>query len=392
LVFGAWIFFSLVSLPQANKTHVGDFTMASKLQRGRVRAPIALLSAVSCFFCASVFAQTPPLKVGFVYVSPVFEAGWTQQHDQGRRAMEAALGDKIKTTVVADVPEGADAERVIRDLAAQGNKLIFTTSFGYMEPTLKVAAQFPDVKFVHVSGYKQAANMATVNARYYEARYLAGIVAGSSTKSNTLGYVAAFPIPEVLQGINAFTRGARSVNPKAQVKLVWTQAWVDPARERDAANTLVAQGADVLTNHTGTTAVAQAAEEKRVRFIGYTSNMEKFAPAAQLVAITHHWGAYYTQAAQGVLAGTWKSDDTWGGLKQGMVKLEGWHADVPKAVVDQVSQRQLQIIAGKLHPFTGPVIDNTGKTQWDKDKGAMSDAALNQMAYLVEGVIGGLPK
>ncbi len=366
--------------------------MASKLQRGRVRASNALLSAVIVFCSANVFAQTPPLKVGFVYVSPVFEAGWTQQHDQGRRAMEAALGDKVKTTVVADVPEGADAERVIRDLAAQGNKLIFTTSFGYMEPTLKVAAQFPDVKFVHVSGYKQAANLATVNARYYEARYLAGMVAGSSTKSSTLGYVAAFPIPEVLQGINAFTLGARSVNPKAQVKLVWTQAWVDPARERDAANTLVSQGADVLTNHTGTTAVAQAAEEKRVRFIGYTSNMEKFAPTAQLVAITHHWGAYYTQAAQRVLAGTWKSDDTWGGLKQGMVKLEGWHADMPKALVDQVSQRQAQIVAGKLHPFTGPIIDSAGKTQWDKNKGAMSDAALNRMDYLVEGVMGNLPK
>lgn len=374
--------------------------MAAKLQRRRARSfmalPLLLLAALSGF-SISAFSQTKPaftskepLAVGFVYVSPIFEAGWTQQHDQGRRALEAALGNKVKTSFVADVPEGSDAERVIRDLAMTGSKLIITTSFGYMEPTLKVAAQFPSVKFIHVSGYKQTPNVATVNARYYEARYVAGIVAGKSTKSNTLGYVAAFPIPEVLQGINAFTLGARSVNPSAQVRVIWTQTWADPVKEREAAKTLIGQGADVLTNHTATTAVAQAAEEQGVRLIAYTSDMSKFAPKAQLLAVTHHWGDYYTQAARQVLAGTWQSTNTWGGLKTGMVKLSAWNADVNRSLIAQVDLISHQIIAGTLHPFTGPIKDNNGKLQWEK--AAMPDQVLEQMNYLVEGVVGSVPK
>jgi basic membrane protein A and related proteins len=371
--------------------------MASKLQRFRACAAFALSSLFTVCAIAQTSSSTtvkPALDVAFVYVSPVFEAGWTQQHDQGRRAMEAALGDRVKTRFVADVAEGSDAERVIRELAAGGAKLIFTTSFGYMDPTLKVAAQFPDVKFVHVSGYKRAPNVATVNARYYEARYLAGIVAGRSTQSNTLGYVAAFPIPEVLQGINAFTLGARSVNPKAEVRLIWTQAWVDPARERDAAAALTAQGADVLTNHTGTTAVAQAAEEKGVRFIGYTSDMRRFAPKAQIAAVTHHWGAVYTEAARQVLAGTWKSSDTWGGLAAGMVKLEGWSGDASPALRREIDVAANEIASGKRHPFAGRVTDNTGKLRWPAEgaAGPIDDAALNRMDYLVQGVVAGFPK
>mgnify|MGYP000888731179 CR=1 FL=1 len=384
------------ALVQALQAHVGDFTMAAKLQRSDVRSRIALfLLVILSTFSPLAFSQTQPtpssvepLSVGFVYVSPIFEAGWTQQHDQGRRALEAALGNKLKTRFVADVSEGSDAERVIRDLAMTGSRLIITTSFGYMEPTLKVAAQFPQVKFIHVSGYKQSPNVATVNARYYEGRYLAGIVAGKSTKTNTLGYVAAFPIPEVLQGINAFTLGARSVNPAVQVRVIWTQTWTDPAKEREAAKTLIGQGADVLTHHTATTAVAQTAEEQGVRFIAYTSDMSKFAPKAQLLAVTHHWGDYYIQAARQILAGTWQSTNTWGGLKTGMVKLSAWNADVNRSLVAQVDLISQQMMAGTLHPFTGPIKDNNGKLQWEKS--AMPDPIIEKMNYLVEGIVGRL--
>ncbi|MDQ6681461.1 MAG: BMP family ABC transporter substrate-binding protein, partial [Pseudomonadota bacterium] len=253
-------------------------------------------------------AVTSPLKIGFVYVSPVGEAGWSYQHDLGRREMEKALGDKVRTTVVEAVAEGADSERVIRDLARQGNELIFATSFGYLEPTLRVAAEFPDVKFEHAGGYKTAANVNTYNARYYEARYLAGLVAGSTSKSGVAGYVAGFAVPEVVQGINAFAIGMRESNPKAVVKVLWLNTWFDPAREAEAAQTLVNQGADVLTNHSASPAVAQTAQAnfaaKGVRLLAYQSDMRAFAPDAQLAAVTHHWGGYYTAVARSVLAGT----------------------------------------------------------------------------------------
>ncbi|HPM68380.1 MAG TPA: BMP family ABC transporter substrate-binding protein, partial [Piscinibacter sp.] len=254
-------------------------------------------------------AQTPPLKVGFVYVSPVGEAGWSYQHDLGRREMERALGARVKTTVVEAVAEGADSERVMRDLAAQGHQLIFATSFGYLEPALRVAAEFPKVKFEHAGGYKTAANLNTYNARYYEARYLAGWLAGKTSKSGIAGYVAGFPVPEVVQGINAFAIGMREANPTAQLRVLWLNAWFDPAREREAAQTLINQGADVLTNHSGSPAVPQAAQaafkDKGVRVIAYQSDMKAFAPDAQLAAVTHHWGGHYTRVAQSVLDGRW---------------------------------------------------------------------------------------
>ncbi|MEW5882247.1 MAG: BMP family ABC transporter substrate-binding protein [Pseudomonadota bacterium] len=333
--------------------------------------------------------QSQPLKVGFVYVSPVGDAGWTSQHDAGRRQMEQALAGKVVTTFVEKVPEGADAERVIRDLAAQGNKLIFTTSFGFMNPTIKVAKEFPDVKFEHATGYKSAANVGTYNIRFYEGRYLAGIVAGRMTKTNTLGYVAAFPIPEVLQGINAFTLGARSVNPKVQVRVIWVNSWYDPGKERDAANTLIGQGADVLTHHTDSTAVVAAAEEKGRMAIAYHSNMSKFAPKAQIAAVTHHWGAYYTKVAQSVLDGTWKPSNLWGGMKDGMIKIEAISPSVPKDVVDLVKAKEADIIAGKFHPFTGPIRTNTGKEVIAS--GHLTDEQLGKMDFYVEGVVGKVP-
>ncbi|WP_420477277.1 BMP family ABC transporter substrate-binding protein [Noviherbaspirillum sp. ST9] len=349
----------------------------------------AALAAIAVLPVMAFAADPAPLNVGFVYVSPIGEAGWTFQHDMGRKQMEQALGNKVKTRFVESVPEGADAERVIRDLAQQGNKLIFTTSFGYMNPTLKVAKQFPDVKFVHLTGYKTAPNVATANARFYEARYLAGVLAGKMTKSNVAGYVGAFPIPEVLQGINAFTRGMRSVNPKAEVRVIWVNSWFDPGKERDAAITLMGQGADVVTHHTDSHAAVQAAEEKGKFAVAYHSDMKKFGPKAQLAAVTHHWGDYYTKAAQQVIDGKWKTSGTWGGIKDGFVKLEAINASVPDDVKKLVAAAEKDIVSGKITPFDAPVKDNEGKVRLDK--GALNDDALNKMDFYVEGVQGKLP-
>lgn len=339
----------------------------------------------------SAFAQgaSTPLKIGFVYVGPIAEAGWTTQHDRGRRQMEQALAGKVVTSYVEKVAEGADAERVIRDLAAQGSQLIFTTSFGYMDPTIRVARQFPKVIFEHATGYKTAPNVGIYNARFYEGRYLAGIVAGRMTSSNVAGYVAAFPIPEVLQGINAFTMGMRAVNPKAELKVVWTSSWYDPGRERDAANTLMNQGADVLTHHTDSTATVSAAEEKGRYSIGYHSDMSKFGPKGELTAVSHHWGDYYTRVARSVIDGTWKPASVWGGIKDGFVRLEPFNAVVPADVRKQVEQRQADIVAGRFHPFSGRIVDSAGKVR--QESGTMGDEALNRMDYYVQGVQGQLP-
>ncbi|MFM1989764.1 MAG: hypothetical protein RJA99_2721 [Pseudomonadota bacterium] len=331
-----------------------------------------------------------PLKVAFVYVSPVSDAGWTHQHDLGRRELEQALAGRASTSFVEKVAEGADAERVIRDLATQGHGLIFTTSFGYMDPTIRVARDFPDTVFEHASGYRSAPNVATYNARFYEGRWLGGLVAGRATKSNVIGYVAAFPIPEVLQGINAFTLGARAANPKAEVRVVWTSSWFDPGRERDAALTLANQGADVLTHHTDSSAVPQAAESRGLRVVGYHSDMSRAAPRAHLVSVTHHWGRYYVQRTQAVLDGTWRTRSTWGGLKDGMVRVDPVAADVPKDTVALLRAREADIVAGRLHPFTGPIRDNEGRVRLQQ--GTMSDDDLNRIDWLVEGVAGKIPR
>jgi simple sugar transport system substrate-binding protein len=333
--------------------------------------------------------KAEPLKVGFVYVSPVGDAGWTSQHNAGRLAMEKALGDKVKTAFVEKVPEGADAERVIRDLAQQGNTLIFTTSFGFMNPTIKVAEEFSNTKFEHATGYKTSANVNTYNARFYEGRYLAGMVAGKMSKTGQLGYVAAFPIPEVLQGINAFALGARSVNPKVQVRVVWVNSWYDPGKERDAANTLIGQGADVVTHHTDSTAAVAAAEEKGKMAVAYHSDMRKFGPNAQLAAVTHHWGDYYTARARAVMDGTWKVAPVWGGIKEGFIKLEGLSEKVPKELVDEVKKREDEIRAGTFHPFIGPIKTNEGKDVIAS--GTLSDEQLGKMDYYGAGVVGKVP-
>ena len=355
----------------------------------------AVLTAASCFL--PVFAQTsaaqapPPLKVGFVYVTPVTGAGWVRQHEEGRKAVNAAFGGRVKTTFVENVAEGPDAERVIRGLAASGHKLIFTPSFGYMEPTLKVAKEFPEVKFESITGYKTAANVATANARYYEGRYLAGVAAGRMTTSNVAGYVAGFPIPEVLQGINAFALGMRSVAPRAVVKVLWLNAWFDPARERDAAMTLFNQDADVVAFHTASTAVMAAAQERGKFAVAYHSDMRNVAPDAQLVAVTHHWGDYYKRRVQAVLDGSWSSGNVWGGIKEGMVRVGDFGSRVPRAVQGEVLARQQEIAAGSLKPFAGPITDNRGKVIIGKGR-ALTDAQILSMDYLVSGVQGKIAK
>ena len=384
--------------------------MHKNLARGRCAAIFYAAAALICL-SASAHAQiaplvsrpvaplvapllTPPLRVAFVYVSPIGNAGWTHQHDLGRIAMQKALGDKVNTTVVESVNEGADSERVMRDLAQQGHQLIFATSFGYLEPALRVAAEFPGVKFEHAGGYKTAANLNTYNVRYYEARYLAGMLAGKTSRSGTAGYVAGFPVPEVIQGINAFALGMRSVNPKAQVKVLWLNTWFDPAREREAAQTLINQGADVLTNHSGSSAVAQTAEDnfkaKGTRVVAYQSDMRAVAPNAQLTAIVHQWGGYYTEVAKAVLAGTWKPQPVWGNMKQGFVALSPLASSVPADAAAMLKARQQAIEAGSFKPFGAPLIDAEGKVRLHS--GALSDADIGAMNWFVRGVVGSLPK
>ncbi|RYZ12760.1 MAG: BMP family ABC transporter substrate-binding protein [Comamonadaceae bacterium] len=331
-----------------------------------------------------------PLKIGFLYVAPLSETGWVRQHEEGRLAVEAALGARVQTRYVENVAEGPDAERVLRDLARQGYGLIFTPSFGYMAPTLKVAREFPSVKFESITGYERLPNVATANARYYEGRYLAGVAAGRMTRTHIAGYVAGFPIPEVLQGINAFTLGMRSVDPQAQVRVLFLDAWFDPPRERDAAMTLFNQDADVMAFHTGSNAVMAAAQERGRLAIAYHSDMRKVAPDAQLLAVTHQWGDYYARRARAVLDGSWRSANLWGGVREGMIRVGSFGPRVPKTVQDEVMARQQDIAAGRLRPFAAAaaaVRDNTGRAVIAAGT-ALTDEQILGMDWLVEGVQG----
>ena len=324
-------------------------------------------------------------------MSVVPPAGWTRQHDQARLQAERALGGRVQTSAVPDVPEtAADAERVLRDLARQGKRVIFTTSFGYMQPVMKVAAEFPGVKFECLTCLQTAPNVAVANARFYEGRYLAGIAAGRMSESGQIGYVAGFPIPEVLQGINAFAQGLRSVAPKARVKVVWLNEWFTPPRERDAAMTLINQGADVLAFHTGSTAVMAAAQERGKLAVAYHSDMRMAAPDAQLLAVTHQWGDYETRRLQAALDGTWQSQRLWGGVKDGMVSVGHFGPRVPEAVQKQVLARQADMAAGRLHPFAGPLRDNTGREVLPAGQ-TLTDQQIMEMNWLAEGVQGTLP-
>ncbi len=345
---------------------------------------------VLCLLCLALFslpanAAEKELKVGFVYVSPVGDAGWSYAHDQGRKAIAAMPG--ISTSFVESVPEGADSERVILNMARKGHDIIITTSFGYMDPTIKVAANYPNITFLHCSGYKTAPNVSAFFGRIYQPRYLSGLVAGSMTKSNVIGYVAAFPIPEVIRGINAFTMGVREVNPKAEVRVVWTKTWYDPATEKEAAKSLIDVGADVIAQHQDSPGPQEAAQEKGIYSIGYNTDLSSFAPKAHLVAPIWNWTPFYTDVIKQVRAGTWKSASYWPGLESGIVNLSPYGPMVPQDVRAKVDARKQEIIDGKFVVFRGPVKDQSGKVRI-ADGAAPEDAALLSMDWFVEGVVG----
>lgn len=365
--------------------------MHQNLRRALVRACLAAWVAAPIVASPAANAQASgaPLKVGFVYVTPVGQAGWSYQHDLGRQAMALALGARVTTTVVESVAEGPDAERVMRDLARQGHRLIFATSFGYLEGALRVAAEFPDVRIEHTGGYKTAPNLNTYNARIYESRWLAGRLAALNSRSGIAGYVAGFPLPEVVQGVNAFALGMRSVNPKAEVRVVWLQSWFDPPREREAALALKNQGADVLTNHTASPAVALAAEELGLKLIANQSDMRRFAPKAQLAAVTYQWGGYYTRVARAVLADNWKPQPAWGGIGDGMTDLAFVDGGLPAAQRADVESARSDLVARKVSVFAAPLVDNTGRTRLAQ--GAMADDAIAAMDWFVQGVVGSVP-
>jgi basic membrane protein A len=335
-------------------------------------------------------AKVEALKVAFIYVGPVGDAGWTFAHDNGRKHIEGKFGDKIKTTFVEKVPEGADAERVIRDLVGQGNKLIFATSFGFGDAMEKVAKDHPDVKFEHATGYKTSENLRVYEAKFYEDAYLAGVVAGSMTKTNTIGFVGSFPIPEVLRNINAFTLGARSVNPKVTTKVVWVNTWFDPPKESEAAQALINQKADVLLQNTDSTAVLQTAEKNGKFAFGWDSDMSAFAPKAHLGSAIVNWGPYYEKAVNDVLNGTWKTADTKWGTKEGANDLIKVADSVPEAARKRVDEIKAELKAGTFSVFKGPLKDNTGKVVLEKDIAA-DDAWKGKINFYIEGVEGKVP-
>jgi len=332
----------------------------------------------------------PQLRVGFVYVGPVGDHGWTYQHDQGRLAVEAHFGDKLDTTYVESVKEGPDAERVIRQLAASGHGLIFTTSFGFMDPTIEVAGMFPDVKFEHCTGFKRADNVATYSGRFYEGRYVIGKIAGTMTKKNKIGYIASFPIPEVIRGINAATLAAQSVNPDIEVQVVWVNTWYDPGKEADAAKALIAQGADIVMQHTDSPAALQVAETEGVMAFGQASDMIKFAPNAQLTAIEDNWGPYYIKRTQAVLDGTWESGDSWEGIAADEVVMSPY-TNMPDEVKAKAEGWEEDMRSGRVHAFTGPITDRDGTVRI-ADGATATDEELLTMDYFIQGVQGDLPK
>ncbi len=361
-------------------------SMSAYLKRAGLIVGAAILSA------ATMSAQAAdPFKVGFVYVGPVGDHGWTYRHDVGRQAIESEFGDEVETTFVESVPEGADAERVIRKLASSGHKLIFTTSFGYMNPTLKVARDFPDVKFEHATGYKRSDNLSTYGARFYEGRAVIGTMAGMMTKTNTVGYIGSFPIPEVVRGINAFTIAMRKVNPDAEVKVVWVNSWYDPGKEADAAKALIDQGADIITQHTDSPAPLQVAEERGVYGFGQASDMSAFAPKAQLTSIIDNWDPYYIERTRAAMDGSWASTDTWNGIKEGMVAFPEYSADVPDDVKAAAEVVREGIIDDSLHPFQGPILNQAGVEILPEGE-VLDDGTLLGMNYYVQGVQGDLPK
>ncbi|MGR3815323.1 MAG: BMP family ABC transporter substrate-binding protein [Cognatishimia activa] len=346
-------------------------------------------AAVAVGLASAAAADTT--KVGFIYVGPVGDGGWTYEHDQGRLAVEEAFGDKVETFYQENVPEGADAERAITQMALQGADLIFTTSFGYMDPTNNVAKKFPNVKFEHATGYKTAENVSVYSARFYEGRAVQGHIAGKMTKSNTIGYIASFPIPEVIRGINSAYIHAKKVNPDVEFKIIWVYTWFDPAKEADAAKALIEQGADVILQHTDSTAPQAAAQEAGgVITFGQASDMAEYGPMPRVSSIIDNWAPYYVARTQAVMDGTWETVNTWDGISTGMVEI----GEISDAVPADVKAEALAMVEalgnGSYHAFTGPINKQDGSA-WLAEGETADDGTLAGMSFYVEGIVGDIP-
>ena len=349
----------------------------------------AALAAMAIGLGSGAAMSADKFKACWVYVGPVGDGGYSYQHDLGRKEVEAALGDKVETVFVENVPE-ADAERPIERLARDGCKIIFTTSFGFMDPTLKVAAKFPDVKFEHATGYKTADNVATYNAKFHEGRFVLGKIAAKMSKTGTAGYIVSFPIPEVVSGINAFMLGAQTINPDFKIKVVWVNTWFDPGKEADAAKVLLSQGADITVQHTDSTAPLQIAQEQGKLGFGQSSDMMKFAPKAQLTAIVDEWGPYYIRRVKEAMDGTWKTGQAWEGMKEGAVVMAPY-ANMPEDVAKMATETAADIASGKLHPFTGPITKQDGTVAGEAGK-PLPDGDILGMNWYVKGVDDKLPQ
>ncbi|WP_374633995.1 BMP family ABC transporter substrate-binding protein [Paracoccus sp. (in: a-proteobacteria)] len=353
-----------------------------------------LLGSAAALIAATAmpaFAQDEKLKIGFIYVGPVGDGGWTYQHDLARQAIEKEYGDKVETTFIESVPEGADAERALTQLALAGNKLIFATSFGFMDATMNVAKKFPDIKFEHATGYKRAENVATYDARFYEGRAVIGTIAGRMTKSNKIGYIGSFPIPEVIQGINSAYIHARKVNPNVEIKVVWAYSWFDPAKEADAAAALIAEGVDVFMQHTDSTAPLAKAQEAGALGFGQASDMSAFAPSPRISSIVDNWTPYYIKRVGQVLDGTWTSEGVWLGIGDGEVEIGEITDAVPAEVKAEAEALKASIASGEYHPFTGPLKKQDG-SDWLADGQKATDEELSSMNFYVEGITAPMPK
>lgn len=377
-------------LKLAALTAVASAALIGCGKKEEAAAPAAAPAAPAPTAAAPAPASTGPLNIAFAYVGPVGDGGWSFAHDNGRKALEKEFGDKIKTTFVESVPEGADAERVFRDMVSQGNKLIFGTTFGYMEPMLKVAADNKDVKFEHATGYKTAENMRTYDSRTYEGAYMAGIVAGSMTKSNTLGVVGSVPIPEVLRNINSFTLGAQSVNPKITTKVVWVNEWFSPPKETEAATALINGGADVLFQNTDSPAVLKTAQEKGKRAFGWDSDMTAYGPKAHLASAVINWSPYYIKATQDVLDGKWTTGQSWWGVKEGAIDLVSIAEDVPAEAKAKVDEVKKGLKDGSFSIWKGPIVDQEGK-ELVANGAVADDKFLTGINFYVKGVEGKVP-
>jgi len=369
------------------------------LSFGAVVAVASLaLSALVGLTTVTTANAADKVKVGFVYLTTPGDHGWTYAHEVARQDVEKHFGDKVVTTFVENVPEGPDSARVIRELAKQGNEIIFTTSFGYMDHTIKVAKEFPNVKFEHITGYKRSPNVATGNIRFYEGRYVQGVVAGLMTKSNKIGYLASFPIPEVIQGINAFGIGLRSVNPKAEVSVIWVNSWYDPVKEADAAKVHIAEGADILAQHTDSPAMLQTAQKAGVHGFGQSSDMKAFAPKAQLFSSVNNWGPYYISKIQQMMDGKWSTGEgpdhwagnTWVGMADDYLVLSPFE-NMPSDVAAAAAKAAADIKSGKNKIFTGPIKDNSGKIRVPAGKTLTDGELFQTLDYYVDGISGKIP-